>query len=492
MPRRTPRDMDDPLGGGRSLAGRESDQVGDLSEEGEHWPAALTVRELYRRIRSALARVFPGSVWVTGELRSISRSSQGHHYLELADPEGAERGGDATVRVVCWRTQWETTVAPELARTGITLEEGMVVRVLGDIGVYDRASQINLRMQRLDTEALLGKLAAQKARLLRRLEAEGLLERNRSLPLPSVVLRIGLVASVGTEGYRDFVGRLEASEFAFTLLEHDSLVQGAAAPESIASGIRQVMTRSCDLIVLVRGGGARGDLVAFDSEEVALAIAGSSVPVWTGIGHTGDISVADLLAHSSFITPTACGEELVARVRAYWDGACAAATSTVRLCNSKIDLAAASLATSRRSLAASAMLCVGSSEQHVSVSRRALASGARWRLRAAWTDLSAASASAARLAIPVTSRARSDLASLLQRLVVAGDRRLESEAAAVANAGRLLDAYDYHRQLQRGYTLTRDAEGRLLRSISALSAGALIRTEMADGRVTSVVEQVGL
>lgn len=453
-------------------------------------PAALTVRELYRGIRSALSDVFAEPLWVIGELRSVSRSSQGHHYLELADPEGAERGGDAVVRVVCWRAQWDNEVAPDLERSGIALEEGMVVRVLGELGVYDRASQINLRMQRIDTEALLGKLAAQKARLLRRLEAEGLVGRNRSLALAPVALRIGLVASVGTEGYRDFVGQLERSGISFIRLEEDSLVQGVDAPESIASCIRRVVARSPELIVLVRGGGSRGDLVAFDSEEVALAIAGSPVPVWTGIGHTGDSSVADLLAHRSFITPTACGEEVVARVRSYWESVCDAAARVARCYEREVDAAAQGIAASATSLRSSARHCIKIAEQYVSSSRPSIAGGARWHLRSAEDGLGAASRSVARLAVPVTMRARTDLTSLLRRLMVAARHCCDSEVSRLAATGRVLGAYDYRRQLQRGYTLVRGADGKLLRSISELSAGALIRTEMLDGAFTSVVEEI--
>ncbi len=453
-------------------------------------PGVLTIRMLYQQVKSALRDAFPTPVWVSGELRSISRSSQGHHYLELADPEGAERGGDAVLRVVCWRTQWQSVVGPDLVESGISLEEGMVVRVLGDVSVYDRGSQINLRMQRIDTEALLGKLAAQKARLLRKLEAEGLFELNRSVPMPEVALRIGLVASVGTEGYRDFTGQVQKSGFGFVVLDEDATVQGAEAPASISAGIRRVWDRSPDLIVVVRGGGSRGDLSAFDSEEVARAVAASPVPVWTGIGHTGDKSVADLVAHSSFITPTACGEEVVARVRSYWAEICSAGERITIRARTEMERSAEALASAVRMLAARGTACLSGPVQYLSGCRRSLATAAEFHLRGAQETLYATSARAARLALPVTRVSRDDLAASTARLVIAQGKSLDAARAHLASVARLLDAYDYHRQLERGYTLTRGSDGKLLRSATGLALNDRVTTQVADGTFSSVIDSV--
>ena len=103
------------------------------------------------------------------------------------------------------------------------------------------------------------------------------------------------MASPGTEGFNDFLGQLSGSGLAFTVVVVAAQVQGRRAG-ALARGIKALAEADCDLVVLVRGGGSKADLVAFDSEPVARAIALCPVPVWTGIGHTGDQSVADIVA----------------------------------------------------------------------------------------------------------------------------------------------------------------------------------------------------
>ncbi len=128
-------------------------------------------------------------------------------------------------------------------------------------------------MAGLDVTALLGRMAAEKAALLEKLRVEGLLEENRSRAVPPVAVRIGLVASPDTEGYRDFLGQLTSSPYGFRVEVARASVQGSGAPRSIARAISRSAASGCDLVVVVRGGGSKADLVAFDSEPVARAIA---------------------------------------------------------------------------------------------------------------------------------------------------------------------------------------------------------------------------
>ncbi len=278
---------------------------------------ALSIREVYRRIDRALRGVLPGEVWVAGEVRSLNVSSKGLCYIDLVDPVHARDHASPVLKVVCWSRRWGM-VQSALARLGIVLETGMVVRVRGAVQLYQPRGEISFVLSELDTDALLGKIAAERARLVTALEKEGLLERNRRVPVPSVPLRVGLVASPGTEGFRDFVGCLDASGMAFSVQAVPTPVQGRAATRSVASALRRLEAGDCDIIAVVRGGGAKADLAVFDTEPVARAIALCPKPVWTGIGHTGDQSVADLVANCSFITPTECGQELARRVVGFW------------------------------------------------------------------------------------------------------------------------------------------------------------------------------
>ena len=113
-----------------------------------------------------------------------------------------------------------------LAKNGVVLAEGMVVILRGTIDLYRPKGEIGFILSELDVTALLGRLAAQRAQLLRKLEAEGLLRRNAALPVAEVPLRVGLVASPGTEGYQDFLGQLTGSGFGFRVEVVPVAVQG--------------------------------------------------------------------------------------------------------------------------------------------------------------------------------------------------------------------------------------------------------------------------
>jgi exodeoxyribonuclease VII large subunit len=280
-----------------------------------------------------------------------------------------------------------------------------------------------------------------------------------------------LVASPGTEGYRDFLGRLTASGFAFRISVVKVRVQGADAPASIARALRMLGRSSCDVIAVVRGGGARADLAAFDTEVVARAVAGAGTPVWTGIGHTGDETVADVVAHRVCITPTECGQAIVERVEQWWvDRVADPAEQLVHRVPTFLTNAESRDTEARRRLTAAA-------KHQLRFHRERLGGHATFVRRAALGRLESSEASlrahAARLA-PLS------LGQLGQQ-----DERLRSWR-------RLLAAYDVDRQLERGYSLTLAADGALIRSSGDVARDQEIVTRFADGTVRSRVEATEL
>jgi exodeoxyribonuclease VII large subunit len=276
-------------------------------------PPALSIGGLYEAAEAALTRQFPRNrpLWVRGEIAHLSDHRSGHLYLDLVDPDDAagrgparrSGGGTPTLHVTCWRSSW-APLRHTLAKQGIELSEGMVVVLRGTIDLYRAKGQIGLVLVDVDVTALLGQLAAARARLLSTLEREGLLRRNAQVPVPDPALRVGLVASPGTEGCRDFLGQLLGSGFGFRISHVKVPVQGPGAPASIARALAMLARSDCDVVAVVRGGGARGDLAAFETDVVARAIATCAKPVFTGIGHSGDESVADIVATRACITPT--------------------------------------------------------------------------------------------------------------------------------------------------------------------------------------------
>ena len=432
--------------------------------EGSERPA-LSIGELYGRIDRTLKKAFPDDLWVSGEVRSFNVSPRGHCFIDLVDPSHAQDAASPVLKVKCWSRTW-SRVRPTLDQLGIAFDTGLVVRVRGKVEFYKARGDVSFIMSELDTDALLGKVAAARARLVKALVDEGLFDRNRQLEVPRLPLRVGLVTSPGTEGYRDFIGQLQASGMAFDVRVVATQVQGRAAGKSVAMAIRGLQPEGCDVLVVVRGGGSKSDLSTFDSELVARAIANSKIPVWTGIGHTGDQSVADELANRSFITPTDCGGELARLATDYWGSVIEQGMIGARLASSVAGDASLHLDRCRNRVATGARMHLGRHADGLHRKAQTLAGTAQRQLDEA--DRS-------------TVRRLTLLASLPKRM-------LETEDRQIRQWTQLLGAYDYQRQLERGYSVTRSDDGAVLRSTAGLTVGAGLLTQLADGEVHSVVD----
>jgi exodeoxyribonuclease VII large subunit len=264
-------------------------------------------------------------------------------------------------------------------------------------------------------------------------------------------------------------------------------VQGYDAARSVAWGLGAVARRGVDAVLLVRGGGATTDLAAFDSELIARAIAGLDVPVLTGIGHDIDRTIADEVAHVAYKTPTACAQAVVDDVRAF-------RRRTVEVWQ---DIAV----TVRRRLRAESVR-LSACGRHVAVAtRQGLAAAARDLAarppgvrRAATGALDRSARQLERAAGRTSSSARGHLRARELALAAVGQRLHHRPPRLVAAAAHDLDrldaqvrALDPARTLARGWSITRDARGRVVRSAAAVADGDSLTTTLADGEVHSTV-----
>jgi exodeoxyribonuclease VII large subunit len=452
-------------------------------------PDALTVTQLYDRVERAVRSAFPEDVWVTGEVRSMKVLTKGHCFLDLVDPAQADDPGAPMLGAKCWAGTWRS-VRLSLDRLGIALEAGMVVRVRGEVGFYKARGSIDFVVRELDTEALMGRVAAERARLVRALVDEDLYDRQRRLRIPTLPLRVGLVASPGTEGFNDFLGGLEGSGLAFDVTVAPTAVQGKDAPAMVATAIAQLQNGLLDVIVVVRGGGSKADLAAFDQEVVARAVATSAIPVWTGIGHTGDQSVVDEVAHRAFITPTECGQELARVALDYWRGIEGAGALLARVAREQVLHADKGIAVHRRAMATGARIQLDRHADSLGHRARNLRTVARGQVDTHARRLVVAAEAGARATRWAMLGEEERLKSRVGRLGGLPARILEVEDLRAAQRRRLLGAYDYQRQLERGYSVTRDSSGAVLRSVVGLAPGTVLVSQLADGTIDATVTRI--
>jgi exodeoxyribonuclease VII large subunit len=215
---------------------------------------------LTAQLESAFGRRHPH--WVRGEIAKVYE--KGHIYIDLVDAGSAASDAKRPVlNAHCWGTPW-APMKKRLAADGITLKPGMVVSFYGYVDVYAPQGKIGFTITEIDVEGLLGDVARRRQELIARLQAEGLLEANKRTTVSPVPLRVGLVASPGTEGYSDFTGQLLHSGYGFEIVLVRTAVQGEAAPPQIVNAIEALDEHGVDIICLVRGGGSKGDLACFE------------------------------------------------------------------------------------------------------------------------------------------------------------------------------------------------------------------------------------
>ncbi len=274
----------------------------------------LTVSELCRRVGDAMSEAFPDEVWVEGAISGLTRSANGHVYFNLIDPtEQAGQTATAVLPVALFSSSRQLVNRIMRRAGGIRMHDGIEIRIRGQIAYYPPQGRVQLVMSLIDPQYTLGQMAAARQQLLETLTAEGLLDRNHGVPFPALPLRVGLITSDNSAAYHDFINELTASGYPFRVTLFDTRVQGPEAVAGVASAIGAVTAGrvDVDVVVLARGGGARTDLVVFDHERVARAIAACPVPVVVGVGHEIDRSVADEVAQWSLKTPTASARLLV-------------------------------------------------------------------------------------------------------------------------------------------------------------------------------------
>lgn len=421
-----------------------------------------TVGELSEAINSALRRKFTDGVWVRGEVQGWSERGP-HAYFRLVE-ETEE--GKAAINVQFFANA-RMRLRPILTKHRLRLGDGLKVRIFGHLDYFAPSGQLGLKMSGLDPRFTLGEMALERDDVVRRLVASGLFDANRRTLVPAAPLRVGVVTSTASAAWADFTHELDRSGLAFRLRVVDVRVQGEWAVEMVSAALR-TLTRHDDLdvVVLIRGGGSKTELATFDHVAIATAIATSPLPVFTGLGHEIDRSVADEVAHSSLKTPTACAAALVEHVIAFQADVERVWSAIDRHAHRALGEAGTSLATLAHGIRRATVSAVERSDDRLGHRRQRVAAAADRALERSEARLAAARASLRR--VPA---------------------RLDPERRhldAVASRVRLLDPVH---TMARGWSITRGADGTVVRNASALAAGDTITTTFATGSARSRVEE---
>jgi exodeoxyribonuclease VII large subunit len=381
---------------------------------------SFSVGQFTEVLNHVLKASFDEGVWVEGEIQGLRKPNPHAYFTLIENVDGVKAQLNINLFAGPLRN-----VQAKLRQQGIELKDGLKVRLFGRVEYYGPFGKLNLIATDVDTQFSAGDVAAKREELLRQLMEKGVDKINKRIPVPFVPLRLGIISSSQAAGWADAQQHLTESGIGFAITFCDVRVQGDAAVSQIVAALNSLSRRDdIDLVMLMRGGGSKGDLAAFDDEQIAMAISKCAHPVFTGIGHEIDTSIADIVAHTANKTPTACAQSVIAIVESFL---------------SELSYSAGSL----RSLTQTAV-----------------------------------------------ERARSRIAVSVERLRTRPRTALERQTQKLmmhAASVRLLDPVT---TMARGWSITRDSSGNVVRSITDIKKGDTVVTALADGSITSTVEGV--
>lgn len=464
---------------------------------------ALRVSELAARIDGALRGVFPAAVQVVGEISGFRDRT--HWYFDLKD-EGAV--------VSC--AMWQGQVKKVMGRVGFVPSNGQQVVVRGRLEFYAPGGKVTLVCDRMEPVGA-GALELAYRALLEEIRGLGWTAVERKRDVPRFPRKVAVVTSRSAAALQDVLATMRKRCGAVGVVLADVRVQGQGAAAEVAAAIRTINIHrdwlGVDAILVTRGGGSMEDLWAFNDKELARAIVESELPVVAAIGHETDTTIAELVADERCATPTQAAVRLTPDRAALGQQIESVSRRLTGLVRARIETAQQQVASAARSSAMADPHAIlerlharvdAAARAHVAAGREMLARETA-RVEAAQGVVMAHrpravyAASMLRLEglearMKEAWHAREDGARVdadAERLGEVIEARLRDCATGLAAAERHIAAVNPNAVLERGYTLTRLEDGRLVREPHDAGAGARLRTTTAKGDVWSVAEGVG-
>ncbi len=408
---------------------------------------AITLLELNNRVASVLSGASGlNDVWVVGETSDLRRSGP-HCYLELIDKDPDSGMARARARATIWASRYMAIDAAFRRATGSPLASGIKIMVKCSVN-YHPLYGMSLNITDVNPEFTLGDLLRRRRELIERLTREGIIELNRSLEWPLPAARIAVISAQGAAGYGDFINQLYSNpaRLRFSTELFPAIMQGERCAESIVDALHAIGSRAdeFDGVVIIRGGGATGDLAAFDDYSLAANIAMFPLPIIIGIGHERDITLLDYVANQRVKTPTAAAEWLIGRGMAALD-------RVRRVAAELNDTVTGTIQRSHRRLENIAGALPGLAQAVILRAAQRVGPGVAQTIETAATGL------------------------------------LRRHSDRLRNLAEIVDTLSPEATLRRGFSITR-RQGHALTAGDTLAPGDEIVTTFASGQVTSIIK----
>ena len=278
----------------------------------------FTLQQVVRSIKKTLEDRYTQNYWVKAEMHKLNRYPSGHAFPELVQKDDNKIVAQITGTI--WKQQLERINTKFIEVVKEPLREGTTLLLLVKIN-YSETFGLGLQILDIDPSFSLGELQKQREETLRKLAKEGLLNLNQKLHFPLLPKRVAIISADSSKGLSDFLQVLQENEKSYFIFTHlfNAYLQGDVAVQSIISALKKIkrVKDHFDIVIIVRGGGAEVGMTCYNNYDLCKAIAEFPLPVLTGIGHSTNLNVAEMVSFRNEITPTKLAEFLLQTFREF-------------------------------------------------------------------------------------------------------------------------------------------------------------------------------
>jgi exodeoxyribonuclease VII large subunit len=278
----------------------------------------FTLQQVVRSIKKTLEDRYTQNYWVKAEMHKLNKYPSGHAFPELVQKD--ENKIVAQITGTIWKQQLERINTKFIEVVKEPLREGTSLLLLVKIN-YSETFGLGLQILDIDPSYSLGELQKQREETLRKLAKEGLLNLNQKLHFPILPKRVAIISADSSKGLSDFLQVLQENEKSYFIFTHlfNAYLQGDVAVQSIISALKKIkrVKDHFDIVIIVRGGGAEVGMTCYNNYDLCKAIAEFPLPVLTGIGHSTNLNVAEMVSFRNEITPTKLAEFLLQTFREF-------------------------------------------------------------------------------------------------------------------------------------------------------------------------------
>lgn len=404
----------------------------------------LSLSRLNEYLRRVITLNFSEPLWINAELVQCNLN-KGNYYIELAERDASTSDILAQSVAVIWKTTWvnlKSRINADILREGNKLR----LKVLVD---YHIRYGLKLNVIDIDESYTIGNILRQRQEIISRLITEKLWQRNKETKIPIIVKRIAVITSPTAAGKRDFETHLFENEYSYTfgITYFNATMQGSKTAPEIVSALSQISLRQdeFDCIAIIRGGGAKMDLIDFDNYDIARKLAFTDLPVLTGIGHDQDESVTDLSAYRQLKTPTAVADYIIQHNLFFESQMRVLYQKALHLCNVRIHRNRQILNNTRKNLIMSSLV---------------------WH-----------------------QNKKSGLKNDTHRIQISAQKWIQSKKLQLINTSHLLKSNNPLLILEKGYAMNFQNNKRI-KSINDIDFQNNLTTVLQDGMVTSKIEKI--